>query len=581
MSIEQIKENENMQNIEKISEFTKVANSWVPKLILGDVRKVLSYLPNNFIDCVITSPPYWMQRDYKHPNQIGREKTPEEYVKAIADVFELIRPKLKRTATVFLNVGYKYLHEHLVLIPEMIALEMEKKQFILKNKIIWWKPNAMPTPARNRLNDVYEPVLFFIRDDGKEVYYFNLDEISQKSKTFDHYASLLSVMSQELLGARVADPISERETKEGKVIGVRFTPTKILEILIQWDNGAQEWLLFGDTLKNYPEKISFACPKCKASISEWDIRLSFANLGEMVCPECKALLCLDAETFPIPLFPYSSSANLQGIEVKEIINPTVETKKYVTRVPKSSKFIKAGLNDIFMASPAGRLAIQGEYLSIKRRWEAPQFLIAKFLKYWRSFKQVSIEDVDKELGYSYTAGHWFRLDFGWWGKGGSIPRPIDWSRLKKLLGFNDIYDKLVTERVAVLQTVKPHEMGKNPGDVQELTLEEILEDVKKNYEIVKETGDIWKIMLEPYPEAHFSIFPTKLVETAMRVGCPPRGVVLDPFAGSGTVGEVAIKLNRKAMLIELIPEFVSLIRKRCGGKVEIINYEDLIMMRNN
>jgi len=83
-------------------------------------------------------------------------------------------------------------------------------------------------------------------------------------------------------------------------------------------------------------------------------------------------------------------------------------------------------------------------------------------------------------------------------------------------------------------------------------------------------------MLEPYPEAHFSIFPTKLVEMAMRVGCPPRGVVLDPFAGSGTVGEVAIKLNRKAILIELISEFASLIRKRCGGKVEIINYEDLI-----
>jgi DNA modification methylase len=72
-----------------------------------------------------------------------------------------------------------------------------------------------------------------------------------------------------------------------------------------------------------------------------------------------------------------------------------------------------------------------------------------------------------------------------------------------------------------------------------------------------------------------------LVETAMRVGCPPRGVVLDPFAGSGTVGEVAIKLNRKAMLIELIPEFVSFIRKRCGGKVEIINYEDLIRVRND
>jgi DNA modification methylase len=60
------------------------------------------------------------------------------------------------------------------------------------------------------------------------------------------------------------------------------------------------------------------------------------------------------------------------------------------------------------------------------------------------------------------------------------------------------------------------------------------------------------------------------------MGCPPRGVVLDPFAGSGTVGEVAMRLNRRAILIELIPEFADLIRKRCGGKVEIISYEDLV-----
>ena len=561
-----------MRKIEKIFRFNKIDNSWVPKLILGDVREVLPRLPDNFIDCVITSPPYWMQRDYGHPDQIGREGTPEEYVKTIADIFELIRPKLKRTATIFLNVGYKYLNERLILIPEMIALEMERRGFSLRNKIIWWKPNAMPTPARNRLNNVYEPVLFFIRDDGKEVYYFNLEEISPKSRTLDHYANLFSFTPQELIGVRAIDSLSGRETKEGKVIGVRFTQKKILEVLIQWEDGA-EWLPFGDPLKNYPERISFSCPECGASINEWDIRLSFANLGEMICPECGALLCSDPETFPIPSFPNSPYEGPQ--EIKEIIDPSVKIKNMSQKIPRNSKFVRAELDKILTASPAGRLAVQGEYISIKRRWEAPQPLIAKFLRYWRNLKRVSIEDIDRELGYSYTAGHWFRLDFGWWGKGGSVPRPGDWGRLKKLLGFNDIYDKLVTERVAVLQTVKPHETGKNPGDVQGIELEEILEDFKRNYEIMGEAGDIWKIKLEPYPEAHFSIFPTKLVETAMRMGCPPRGVVLDPFAGSGTVGEVAMRLNRKAILIELIPEFADLIRKRCGGKVEIISYEDL------
>ena len=91
------------------------------------------------------------------------------------------------------------------------------------------------------------------------------------------------------------------------------------------------------------------------------------------------------------------------------------------------------------------------------------------------------------------------MDRRWWGRGGSIPRPTDWKNLKNLLKYDDIYDKLVTEKGAVLQTVKPHEEGKNPGDV-------------------------WEIMLEQYPEAHFSIFPGKLVDTAMKAGCPPGGV---------------------------------------------------------
>lgn len=55
-----------MQKHENIWVFNKIGESWIPKVILGDVREVAKLLPNDFIDCVITSPPYWMQRDYKH-----------------------------------------------------------------------------------------------------------------------------------------------------------------------------------------------------------------------------------------------------------------------------------------------------------------------------------------------------------------------------------------------------------------------------------------------------------------------------------------------------------------------------------
>jgi len=534
---------------EGIGKFKKIGDVWVPKVILGDIRKVLGYLPDNFLDCVITSPPYWMQRDYNHPNQIGREETPEKYVEEIATVFEHLRPKLKKTATVFLNVGYKYSNGEFLLIPEMIALKMRQKGFTLKNKIIWWKPNAMPTPARDRFNDVYEPVLLFIRDDGKEVHYFNLEEISEKPKTLDSYTRLLSVSAKELLGAKVIDPLSMRENKEGKVVGVRFISHNPIAVLAKWKDDTEEWLSFGEPLKNYPIKASFICPLCKETIGYWNIILSFANMGKLVCPACQKDLCESPETFPLPKF--NEEIKQPKADVQEVIDFNAQDKKYITKVPKSSKFLNANMNEISSQSPAGRLAIGGEYLTIKRKWDAPQLLVAEYLRFSRESKGITTEYVDKTLGYPYTAGHWFRRDFGWWGRGGSIPRPEDWSHLKELLGFNDIYDRLVTEVVATLQTVKPHEEGRNPGDV-------------------------WEIMLEQYSEAHFSIFPTKLVETAMRAGCPPDGVVLDPFAGSGTVGEVTIKLNRKAILIELISDFLDLMKKRFQGRIEVLTLENQI-----
>jgi len=76
--------------------------------------------------------------------------------------------------------------------------------------------------------------------------------------------------------------------------------------------------------------------------------------------------------------------------------------------------------------------------------------------------------------------------------------------------------------------------------------------------------DVWSIQMEPFSAAHFATFPTKLVELCIKAGCPPEGVVLDPFGGCGTTGEVAVKLGRRAVLVELNPEYVEMIRTNLG-----------------
>lgn len=73
---------------------------------------------------------------------------------------------------------------------------------------------------------------------------------------------------------------------------------------------------------------------------------------------------------------------------------------------------------------------------------------------------------------------------------------------------------------------------------------------------------VWTVSTQPYKEAHFATFPPKLIEPCILAGCPEGGTVLDPFAGSGTTGQVVVELGRKAVLIELNPEYGKLIEKR-------------------
>lgn len=75
-----------------------------------------------------------------------------------------------------------------------------------------------------------------------------------------------------------------------------------------------------------------------------------------------------------------------------------------------------------------------------RKYDVDQAEICDYLKYWRSKTDWSVTKIDKHFGYKYTAGHWFRKD----NNSGSIPKPEDWWELKKILGFDDKYDKKVT-----------------------------------------------------------------------------------------------------------------------------------------
>lgn len=84
----------------------------------------------------------------------------------------------------------------------------------------------------------------------------------------------------------------------------------------------------------------------------------------------------------------------------------------------------------------------------------------------------------------------------------------------------------------------------------------------KDAPLMRRKRDVWTVSTKGYKDAHFATFPPELIEPCVLAGCPENGTVLDPFAGSGTVGEVCLKHSRHFCLIELNPQYVDIIKRR-------------------
>src|ERR1700691_5716156 len=166
----------------------------------GDARTVLAAMPAQSADCIVTSPPYWGKRDYGVTGQYGHEDTPAAYVDTMRDVFREARRVLADDGTCWLNLGDSYsaggggatgLHAYLgahitthrpagmsvknVLgLPWRVVFALQDDGWILRNAVIWHKPNAMPESVRDRLNCRHELLFLLVKQPS---YWFDLDPI--------------------------------------------------------------------------------------------------------------------------------------------------------------------------------------------------------------------------------------------------------------------------------------------------------------------------------------------------------------------------------------------------------------------
>jgi site-specific DNA-methyltransferase (adenine-specific) len=157
----------------------------------------LKNLPDNSIDCCVTSPPYWGLRNYGISDQFGNEKHFKEFITNLLMVFVEVKRVLKDNGTCFINLGDTYNgyklgnddlkninanskdfkkektelpNKCLCMIPERFSIEMINNGWCLRNQIIWHKPNQMPSSATDRFTVDFEKIFFYVKNPSN--YYF-------------------------------------------------------------------------------------------------------------------------------------------------------------------------------------------------------------------------------------------------------------------------------------------------------------------------------------------------------------------------------------------------------------------------
>lgn len=181
------------------------------RILTGDCRDVLRSLPDESVNCCVTSPPYFGLRDYGVDGQIGLEASPEAFVAEMVAVFRDVRRVLRKDGTLWLNIGDSYAGSRCgeqgatgqmadrsvaaarcrvrnktaagglkakdrMMIPARVALALQADGWWIRDEIIWHKPNVMPSSVEDRTTPSHEMVYMLTRSAR---YAYDLDAIKE------------------------------------------------------------------------------------------------------------------------------------------------------------------------------------------------------------------------------------------------------------------------------------------------------------------------------------------------------------------------------------------------------------------
>jgi DNA modification methylase len=179
-----------------------------PKEIHADARKIP--LPDQSVELVVTSPPYWRKRDYGFSGQVGQESTPQEFVQNLITALREWRRILSRWGSVFLNIGDTYWNRSLAGIPGRLESAACDDGWVLRNRIVWIKEGGMPEPARNRLANRHEYILHLAVSAD---YYYDMIGYAEKNGNGANPGDVWDIPLRRTFGGHLApfpDELAER-----------------------------------------------------------------------------------------------------------------------------------------------------------------------------------------------------------------------------------------------------------------------------------------------------------------------------------------------------------------------------------
>lgn len=192
------------------------------RILVGDALEQLATLPADSVDCCATSPPYFRKRNYGHKDQIGLELTPEEYVNRLGDAFEGVFRVLKPGGTCWVNIGDSYANDNKwggstggfhqdglhgktdvgrgktetglqpkerIGIPWMLAFEMRRRGWMIRDEVIWAKRNPLPEPVTDRTVNSHEQIFLFVK---KPHYHYDHRAIQEPAVDVNRNANRLT-----------------------------------------------------------------------------------------------------------------------------------------------------------------------------------------------------------------------------------------------------------------------------------------------------------------------------------------------------------------------------------------------------